>query len=414
MPKAQGHIIVRRRPRNGNDGNDGEDGKGIEFIFTRTTQESNLNPPASQNYDDYVPSGWTDNQQGVTEYWKFEYVSKREKKYGNWGAFSKPKIWARWAKDGEPGGRGPQGIEGCIHRQSEWVEGVEYRNDEALISGLRYIDIAIVITGATTFEVYKCKKTHTSSSSIKYNNSTYWQKLNNMQPIYTPFIMAKNALLRFTQTNQLLVMKSDNSTVAAGMGGGNYPLWVGAVNPSNAPFKVSIDGKLTSTDADIKGIITATSGAIGGFTIEGGRLYWKQRDYFTDDSRALKLGVSKTDTEGIVDISFNAATKGRFGLKAVGSNMGGAAIYASKYGYNTPNINNTYAAFFDGAVHSHGTMYIDDLCIAKKYGVYIKQRTDGTYEYHAGVNWNRQVGSPDLDKIRLIVENGIITGYYGE
>lgn len=320
----------------------------------------------------------------------------------------------RKPKNGTDGNKGDPGIQGCIHRVSEWAENVEFRNDEALTSGTRYLDEIVVTTGANTFNCYRCKKTHVSSASIKYTNTTYWQKLNNMQPLYTPLIMAQNALLRFTQTNQLLVMKSDNSTVAAGMGGGAFPLWVGAVNPSNAPFKVSIDGKLTSTDADIKGIITATSGAIGGFTIEGGRLYWKQRDYFSDDSRALKLGVSLTDTEGIVDISFNAATKGRFGLKAVGSNMGGAAIYASRYGYNTPNVNNTYAAYFDGGVHSHGTMYIDDLCIAKKYGVYIQQRSDGTYEYHAGVNWNRQVGSPDLDHIRLIVENGIITGYYGE
>lgn len=170
------------------------------------------------------------------------------------------------------GQQGIQGIQGCILRTSEWATGVEYHNDEALTSGTRYIDIAVVTTGANSFSAYKCIKTHTSSSDITYTNTTYWEKFNNFVPIYTPLIMAQNALLRFTQTNQLLVMKSDNTTVAAGLGGGDYPLWVGAVQPTDAPFRVNINGTLYATDADIKGKITATSGMIGGWKINGNSL----------------------------------------------------------------------------------------------------------------------------------------------
>ena len=54
--------------------------------------------------------------------------------------------------------------------------------------------------------------------------------------------MAQNALLRFSQTNQLLVMDNDDETIAAGLGGGDYPLWIGATQPNGAPFKVSKDG----------------------------------------------------------------------------------------------------------------------------------------------------------------------------
>lgn len=111
--------------------------------------------------------------------------------------------------DGKDGEKGEDGLQGCILRQSEWVSGVEYRNDEALISGTRYLDIAIVTTGANTFNAYKCLKTHVSSTSIPVTNTTYWQKFNTLQPVYTPLIMAQNAILRFMQGNQLLIMKPD-------------------------------------------------------------------------------------------------------------------------------------------------------------------------------------------------------------
>ena len=77
--------------------------------------------------------------------------------------------------------------------------------------------------------------------------------------------MAQNALLRFAQTNQLLVMKSDGTTVAAGLGGGNFPLWIGNTEPNGASFKVSIDGILSAVgarmnDAEISGILRANLG----------------------------------------------------------------------------------------------------------------------------------------------------------
>ena len=48
-------------------------------------------------------------------------------------------------------------------------------------------------------------------------------------------------------------MKGDNKTVAAGLVGGDYPLWVGATTPTDAPYKVSIAGKLYAAGAVISG-----------------------------------------------------------------------------------------------------------------------------------------------------------------
>jgi hypothetical protein len=91
---------------------DGSDGKGIEFIFTRNNNQSSVpNPPATsesgyQNDDYYgnpATTIWTDNPQGVNESLKYEWVSRRVKTDGVWGAFSTATIWANYAEDGPPG-----------------------------------------------------------------------------------------------------------------------------------------------------------------------------------------------------------------------------------------------------------------------------------------------------------------------
>lgn len=93
---------------------------------------------------------------------------------------------------------------------------------------------------------------------------------------------------------------------------------------------------------------------IGGFTVDNGMLNWKQYGYFGSDPRSLKLGMSSSDTEGIVDIKFNMASTGRFGVKVLGAAAGGAGIFSSRYYTDGtakfPTYNNTYAGFFDGAV----------------------------------------------------------------
>lgn len=100
--------------------------------------------------------------------------------------------------------------------------------------------------------------------------------------------------------------------------------------------------------------IDADSGFIGGFTIEGGRLIWTRSDYFGGTSRSLKLG-SGTAKEGVVNVTFNAATDGKFGVCAVGATAGGsAAIYGSSKSNPTYPSNYIYAGFFDGNVNVLG------------------------------------------------------------
>ena len=88
----------------GLNGENGADGTDIEFIYLRYTGDT-PSKPASENKDDYVPTGWTDNPQGITETYKYEWVCVRTKPSGTdtWSAFSTPVIWAKWGDKGTDG-----------------------------------------------------------------------------------------------------------------------------------------------------------------------------------------------------------------------------------------------------------------------------------------------------------------------
>lgn len=175
-----------------------------------------------------------------------------------------------------------------------------------------------------------------------------------------------------------------------------------------------IVGGYLNTDYVKVNRIDANGAKIGGFTIDNGRLFWKANDYFGSDSRSLKLGVSTSSTDGVVDVDFNAATTGRFGVKTVGSNAGGAAIYASTGTLTYPGSGMTYAGFFVGPTSVRGE-FDCDYCASTGFRYITGRNSNGTYTYYSGVNWGDGASlNPDLDKIRLIVRGGIIVGYTGE
>ena len=184
---------------------------------------------------------------------------------------------------GDKGDQGVQGIQGCIIRSSEWKTGVTYRNDESLTSGTRYIDIVAKKNTSPSslygWDMYMCKSTHTSSSSNGPGNTTYWTAVNEMAPIFTSLIIAKNASIDFVQGNELIIKDSNNNVVAGLTGGsskeaGTTPvrIWAGGNVPGNAPFRVDQNGNLVATKANITGTITATGGVIGPFSIASGVL----------------------------------------------------------------------------------------------------------------------------------------------
>lgn len=82
----------------------------------------------------------------------------------------------------------------------------------------------------------------------------------------------KGKIGKYTITDQWLITGSGST--ASGFGG-NQAFWAGAEDSNSAPFRVGYDGKLTSSNADITGKLTATSGQIGKFIIDGKDSYLK-------------------------------------------------------------------------------------------------------------------------------------------
>ena len=184
---------------------------------------------------------------------------------------------------GEKGDKGEQGLQGCILRKSEWKSGTEYRNDEALTSGTRYLDIALVRDDgtATGWRAYKCLRTHVSGDAnapTASGGATFWEEFGiNTTSVFTSLIIAKNASIDLMWGQQVVVTDDSHNPQAGltskGIGTNtNIRIFAGPVTSGAAPYMVMADGSFTSTKANITGTVNATSGMIAGFSISGNNL----------------------------------------------------------------------------------------------------------------------------------------------
>ena len=208
-------------------------------------------------------------------------------------------------EDGAPGKDGEQGLQGCILRKSEWKTGTEYRNDEALTSGTRYLDVALVrdANTATGWRAYKCKATHTSSASNAPGNTTYWEEFGvNTTSIYTDVLIAKNASIDLMWGQQIAVT-DDNHNPKAGMtsdyNGKGY-IWAGGTNPGNARFTVDETGKVVAVDGEFSGIISGTLQSLrtsgGEILLSNEQAWFNGVDIYnqgTKDGRPLRFYASE-------------------------------------------------------------------------------------------------------------------------
>jgi len=150
------------------------------------------------------------------------------------------------------GDSGKDGIPGCLMIKSEWGLNNEYRNDEALTSGTRYINIALVRDNSlqTGWQAYKCLKTHTSTTANAPGNAEYWEAFGlNVNAIFTSLIIAKDAILEFVQGNQFLI-KDSQGNVTGGFDGEGY-FWMGGPSPNNAKNVIRAIGSGHLADGNI-------------------------------------------------------------------------------------------------------------------------------------------------------------------
>ena len=83
-------------------GPNGVDGDSVEYVYYRSNVEvTELLAPSYTNGQ--LPDGWKPSPQGISEDYKFEYVSIRTKSAGSWSGFSEPVIWSKWGERGMDG-----------------------------------------------------------------------------------------------------------------------------------------------------------------------------------------------------------------------------------------------------------------------------------------------------------------------
>jgi hypothetical protein len=206
------------------------------------------------------------------------------------------------------------------------------------------IDTAGWITTADGNKIYASKELENGNTLISYINQAAGATTIHSSKINLEGAVTISALHSDLQT--VINSKVDRD----GLGGLAFK---DAVEAAQLGSTIIIGGYL-NTDLIKVRRIDAEVGFVGGFTIEKGRLIWTRSDYFGGTSRSLKLG-SGTSKEGVVNVIFNPATDGRFGVAAIGANAGGsAAIYGSSKTNPTYPSNYIYAGFFDGNVHVIG------------------------------------------------------------
>lgn len=246
----------------------------MERAYIAATNDTSV-PAKPYRTNGILQGGWTAKRLAVSSTNRFIWESIRTGKHGTDSVqddWSQPVVVANFAEAGK------MGKNGCIVRNSEgWKSGATYHNDSALTLEQKYIDLIYIEDSNANdgWSIYQCNVTHTATGSSFNPSATdsdgnkLWIKLSDAGPMYSPLIVAKNAVLKFAQGQQFNLMEGDNifGSFRWVQNNTDYAFWIGGTEGSKATTSITRGGKLTAKDAVITGTINATSGQIGGLKI---------------------------------------------------------------------------------------------------------------------------------------------------
>lgn len=251
----------------------------MERAYIATTNDT-VAPAKPYRANGILQGGWTAKRLAVSSTNRFIWESVRTGKHGTDSVqddWSQPVVVANFAEAGK------MGKNGCIVRNSEgWKSGATYHNDSALTLEQKYIDLIYIEDNNANdgWSVYQCNVTHTATgssfdpSAVDSNNNKLWVKLSDAGPMYCPLIVGKNAVLKFAQGQQFNLMEGNNifGSFRWVKNDADYAFWIGGTEGSKATTSITRGGKFKTTEADITGKITATSGTFNNVTISSGKI----------------------------------------------------------------------------------------------------------------------------------------------
>lgn len=246
----------------------------MERAYIATANDT-VAPSKPYRTNGILQGGWTAKRLAVSSVNRFIWESVRAGKHGTDSVqddWSQPVVVANFAEAGK------MGKNGCIVRNSEgWKSGATYHNDSALTLEQKYIDLIYIEDNNANdgWSVYQCNVTHTATgssfdpSATDSDGNRLWIKLSDAGPMYSPLIVAKNAVLKFAQGQQFNLMEGNNifGSFRWVKDDADYAFWIGGTEGSKATTSITRGGKLKAKDAVITGTIYATSGTIGGLNI---------------------------------------------------------------------------------------------------------------------------------------------------
>lgn len=246
----------------------------MERAYIATANDTSV-PAKPYRTNGILQGGWTAKRLAVSSTNRFIWESVRAGKHGTDSVqddWSQPVVVANFAEAGK------MGKNGCIVRNSEgWKSGATYHNDSALTKEQKYIDLIYIEDNNANdgWSIYQCNVTHTATgssfdpSAVDSDKNKLWTKLSDAGPMYSPLIVAKNAVLKFAQGQQFNLMEGNNifGSFRWVKDDADYAFWIGGTEGSEANTSITRGGKLTAKDAVITGTIYATSGKIGGLNI---------------------------------------------------------------------------------------------------------------------------------------------------
>ena len=286
----------------------------MERAYIATANDTSV-PAKPYRTNGILQGGWTAKRLAVSSTNRFIWESVRAGKHGTDSVqddWSQPVVVANFAEAGK------MGKNGCIVRNSEgWKSGATYHNDSALTKEQKYIDLIYIEDNNANdgWSIYQCNVTHTATgssfdpSAVDSDKNKLWTKLSDAGPMYSPLIVAKNAVLKFAQGQQFNLMEGNNifGSFRWVKDNADYAFWIGGTSGAVATTSITRGGKFKTTDADITGKITATSGQIGGFKLEDNNLVCSNARLAIGEERNTFTRMVVLDAKSFTYDSYNFA-----------------------------------------------------------------------------------------------------------
>lgn len=206
----------------------------------------------------------------------------------------------------------------------EWQSATKYYDGKrSAESGIFYQDV-VLYKGV----YYACVNTDSGEADYWKTppiTATYWSAFSLSPNVVANLVIANDAFIKEISSNELVIF--DDQKIVAGMtsskavdessplngkvtteGKGDVRIWAGEISNADlttAPFTVTSTGELKSTKANITGKISATSGNIGGFTLNDNDLVCNNAKFTIDGSNSTDSRKVVLDTKGYKWGSYN-------------------------------------------------------------------------------------------------------------